>query len=102
MLMAAIAKIRHGYREVDMLFVAEMWKWQDYMRIRGLFHKGKLGSLPLRGNFGQLAVGPGAMSSKFQRVNGRKIWLGGLDSNQDSQIQSLTKIMQVVDSSSLF
>jgi hypothetical protein len=41
MLMAAIAKTCHGYLLVDMLFVAEMWKWQDYMRIRGLFDKGK-------------------------------------------------------------
>jgi len=24
-----------------MLFAADMWKWQDYMRISGLFSKGK-------------------------------------------------------------
>jgi hypothetical protein len=45
--MAAIAKIRHGYRAVGMLFVAEMWKWQDYMRIPGVFDKGKLLRLSL-------------------------------------------------------
>ena len=54
MLMTAIAKIRHGYRAVDMLCVADRWKWQDYMRISGLFDKGKFASRLLSGDVGQL------------------------------------------------
>src|SRR5262245_28935440 len=35
-------------------------------------------------------------------AGGSEIWLGGLDSNQDSQIQSPAKILHIVDSFSLF
>ena len=45
MLMAAIARICHGYRAFDILFVAEYVEVADYMRIQMLFRRGKFHNL---------------------------------------------------------
>jgi len=37
-----------------MLFAADMWKWQDYMRISGLFSKGSLCESAAGGSIGYL------------------------------------------------